>query len=127
MSVALSGGTALVGADFDDDVGTNSGSAYVYDFDPVTLITRLADNVLNLNLQQGIENSLDSKLQTVIEALIDVNNNNDVAAINALNAFINAVQAQSGNKIPVPTHRRCAGHHRSAEWIESNDCIAELM
>ena len=34
------------------------------------------------------------------QALEDVNNNN-VAAINALGAFINAVQAQSGVHIPV--------------------------
>ena len=35
------------------------------------------------------------------KVLDDVNVNNDVAAINALQAFINAVTAQSGNQIPV--------------------------
>ena len=33
-------------------------------------------------------------------AEIDLNENNDVAAVNSLEAFINAVQAQRGNKIP---------------------------
>ncbi len=32
-SVSLSGDRALIGADFDDDNGPNSGSAYVFDFD----------------------------------------------------------------------------------------------
>ena len=42
---------------------------------------------------------LDAKLETVLQALQDVNENNDVAAINSLNAFINAVEAQRGNAI----------------------------
>ena len=47
----------------------------------------------------GIANSLDAKLDAVENALDDVNANNDVAAINALQAFINAITAQSGDKI----------------------------
>jgi hypothetical protein len=54
---------------------------------------------VDLNLQQGIENSLDSKLDAAYKALDDLNENNDVAAINAIQAFINAVDAQRGNKI----------------------------
>ena len=53
----------------------------------------------DMNLQNGINNSLDAKLDAVLKALEDANENNDVAAINALNAFINAVEAQRGNKI----------------------------
>jgi len=52
------------------------------------------------NPLHGIENGLDAKLDTTLQALDDINQNNDVAAINTLEAFINAVQAQSGNKIP---------------------------
>ena len=48
----------------------------------------------------GIENSLDAKLDSAVQALADMNDNNDVAAINSLQAFINAVQAQGGEKIP---------------------------
>ncbi len=38
FSVALSGSAALVGSNWDDDAGTNSGSAYLYDFsDPCNI------------------------------------------------------------------------------------------
>jgi hypothetical protein len=68
--------------------------------DPNSMITNLVGDVLLLNLLGGIENSLDAKLETAINALLDVNENNDVAACNSLQAFINAVEAQTGNKIP---------------------------
>ena len=70
--------------------------------DPVVLILELVDDVESLNVSQGIANSLNAKLDAVLQALEDANQNNDVAAINALEAFINAVQAQSGNQIPEP-------------------------
>ncbi|NIV30687.1 MAG: hypothetical protein GWN58_14665, partial [Anaerolineae bacterium] len=53
------------------------------------LLQRLIADVVALNLQQGISNSLDSKLDAAVEALDDLKENNDVAAINALQAFIN--------------------------------------
>lgn len=68
--------------------------------DPNSMITNLVGDVLLLNLLGGIENSLDAKLETAINALLDVNENNDVAACNSLQAFINAVEAETGNKIP---------------------------
>jgi hypothetical protein len=67
--------------------------------EPDEMIQELVGTVIELNLQQGISNSLDAKLQSALGALDDVNDNNDVAAINTLNAFINAVEAQRGNKI----------------------------
>ena len=96
----------IVGAHLDDNNGTDSGSARVFSGlfvppDALTLLEQLIQDVVDLNLQQGINNSLDAKLDAVIQALQDVNENNDVAAINALQAFINAVQAQSGIHIPV--------------------------
>jgi len=66
---------------------------------PQEAIQNLIDQVADLNLQQGIDNSLDAKLDAAFKALDDVNENNDVAAINALQAFINAVEAQRGKKI----------------------------
>lgn len=48
----------------------------------------------------GISNNLDVKLDAAIKALSDLNENNDVAAVNALNAFIAEVQAQRGDMIP---------------------------
>lgn len=58
-------------------------AALVLFLDPVVLLERLALNVFALNLQHGIENSLDAKLDTVLDALDDVNSNDDVAAVNA--------------------------------------------
>jgi parallel beta-helix repeat protein len=66
---------------------------------PQVRIERLITKVLSLNLQHGIGNSLDAKLDAVLQALDDVNENNDVAAINALGAFINAVEGQRGKEI----------------------------
>jgi parallel beta-helix repeat protein len=66
---------------------------------PSEMMLDLADYVIELNLQQGISNSLDAKLDAALGALDDINANNDVAAINTLQAFINAVEAQRGNKI----------------------------
>jgi hypothetical protein len=67
--------------------------------DPVEKIQDLINLVASFNLQQGIDNSLDAKLDAALGALDDVNQNNDAAAINTLQAFINAVEAQRDNKI----------------------------
>jgi len=67
--------------------------------DPVILVENLIDDVIDLNLQQGIENSLDAKLEAASNALADLNENNDVAAINSLQAFINTVEAQRGQDL----------------------------
>ena len=40
-----------------------------------------------------------AKLDTALEKLEDGNENNDTAAVNLLQAFINAVKAQRGKKI----------------------------
>jgi hypothetical protein len=62
---------------------------------PSDMIEELINSVIDLNLQQGMSNSLDAKLTSVLSALDDLNENNDVAAINTLYAFIQAVEAQS--------------------------------
>ena len=67
--------------------------------DPITMIVALASQVVSCNCQQGIENSLDTKLASALDALEDANANNDGAAVNKLEAFINEVEAQRGNKI----------------------------
>jgi parallel beta-helix repeat protein len=66
---------------------------------PELLIVQLIDTVAEMNLQQGIDNSLDAKLDAAFNALDDVNENNNVAAINSLNAFKNAVEAQRDGKL----------------------------
>lgn len=64
-------------------------------------IQELIELVESYNLQQGIDNNLDAKLDAALNALDDVNQNNDQAAINTLYSFINAVEAQSGTKITI--------------------------
>jgi DNA-binding beta-propeller fold protein YncE len=59
----------------------------------------LIENVEEMNLQQGIENGLDAKLQNVQDSLEAFNADNRNDAINKLNAFINAVETQRNNKI----------------------------
>lgn len=63
------------------------------------LIDDLIGQVTMLNIKQGIANSLDAKLGAVAGALDDFNSNNNAAAANAISAFINEVQAQSGGQI----------------------------
>jgi hypothetical protein len=63
------------------------------------LLTQLTQQVIGMNLQGGVNNSLDAKLATVVNALDDANDGNNVAAVNALHAFINAVEAQRGKKL----------------------------
>ncbi|MFX1410252.1 MAG: choice-of-anchor Q domain-containing protein [Promethearchaeota archaeon] len=67
--------------------------------DPVQLLKELAQQVIDLNLNSGISNSLDAKLNAVMKAIDDVNDNNNVAAFNTLVAFIRAVEAQSGKQM----------------------------
>ena len=63
------------------------------------LIYDLIQGVIALNLNAGIADALDAKLDAVMNARDDVNANNDVGAINALYAFINAVEAQRGKQL----------------------------
>lgn len=66
---------------------------------PAELIVHLAQDVYALNLPKGTANSLLAKLHEAYQKLMDGNDKNDVAAINKLEAFINAVEAQRGKKI----------------------------
>ncbi|MCK5559962.1 MAG: VCBS repeat-containing protein, partial [Thermoplasmata archaeon] len=65
--------------------------------DPVTLIENLINDIEDMDLPKGIENSLVSKLENALKSL---EKENYGAAINQMNAFINEVEAQSGKKIP---------------------------
>jgi hypothetical protein len=63
------------------------------------LLDDLVQRVISLNLQNGISNSLDAKLDTVMNAIDDSNEKNNAAAQNAMYAFMNAVEAQRGKKL----------------------------
>ncbi len=53
--------------------------------------------VEGFNLQQGIDRSLDAKLDRLMDALTAANAGNRSDAMNKIQAFINEVEAQSGN------------------------------
>jgi hypothetical protein len=63
-------------------------------------LVELIEKVTALNVNHGIINSLDAKLDAAAGTLGDFNDNNDIAAQMNLSAFINAVEAQRGNAIP---------------------------
>jgi hypothetical protein len=74
------------------------GEDYCY-IPPDQAIQNLFDDIQNIeDLPEGSEINLLSKLDSALECL---DNGNDNSAINILNAFINAVAAQSGKKLSV--------------------------
>src|SRR4029079_1366541 len=64
-------------------------------------VSNLVALVQSFNLQQGIENSLDTKLQNVLAALNAAQGGNAANACDMLGAFINETSAQSGKKLTV--------------------------
>ncbi|UCF85410.1 MAG: right-handed parallel beta-helix repeat-containing protein [Desulfobacteraceae bacterium] len=66
---------------------------------PEVMIQILIIDVEKLNAKEGIINSLDAKLQNALDALNAANAGQRQDAINKMQAFINAVLAQSGNQI----------------------------
>ncbi|MHC4329410.1 MAG: right-handed parallel beta-helix repeat-containing protein [Planctomycetota bacterium] len=67
---------------------------------PELLIQQLIIKVEELNGQYAINNSLDAKLQNALDAQEAKNAGQRQDAVNKMQAFINAVEAQSGNQIP---------------------------
>lgn len=99
QQVMVSGGTlSLVRTDTSSFAGL-AGLQLVLPI--LEAIQQLIEEVLTINLQQGILNSLDAKLDSALKVLDDVNVKNYVAAINLLEAFINAVEAQSGRNLTI--------------------------
>jgi hypothetical protein len=80
---------------------TVSGSFTVTVLGAVAQTNNLVIKVESFNLAQGIENSLDTKLQNVIAALNAAQGGNATNACGQLGAFINETQAQSGKKLTV--------------------------
>lgn len=64
-----------------------------------TAIENLTIAVQELNLKQGIASSLDAKLQNVRDSLTAANAGQREDAVNKLQAFINACEAQRGKEL----------------------------
>lgn len=67
--------------------------------DIAPLLEDLNSTIESMNLQQGIDNSLDAKLSAALDAFESVNADKRNDALNKLCAFINEVEAQRGKKI----------------------------
>lgn len=89
----------LMVTDDDNAAGIISRMAIVQT--PIQALNDLIALVQSMNLARGISNSLDSKLQNASAALSAENANDREDAVNKLEAFINATQAQSGNQLTV--------------------------
>jgi hypothetical protein len=98
-SVSISGDMALVGAPRKDDGGIDSGSAYLYDFRPARRMLELWQTLNHLDLLKGMEIGLRAKFDRAWIVLRDGNKNNDVVAIQILNAFVHQVEGQRGKTI----------------------------
>jgi len=98
-SATLDGRSVVVGARLSIDNGPGSGSAFVFDIvaeDSAACINDLTAIVMNMNLKQGIANSIDAKLEVISFALDDINNGNTTGARHMLMAFNQSVEAQRG-------------------------------
>jgi hypothetical protein len=85
----------------DDDGSTDiaSLSVTVENPSPEVMIEYLNNEIDDMELPEGLENSLKAPLKNALKVLEDSNPKNDVGAINALKAFINKIEAQRGKKI----------------------------
>jgi len=100
IALDASGNVYVTGISYGDGTYQDYATVKYLSFDnSAGAIEALIAAVISLNLQQGITNSLDAKLGAALNALDDLNTNNDAAAINTLEAFINAVEAQRGKEI----------------------------
>lgn len=82
---------------------------------PENLIEIMVNDIEDMGLENGIETSLVMKLGNAIKSL---EKDNYGAAINQLEAFINEVYAQNGNKIPTTT---------ANEWVQDAQTIKESI
>jgi DNA-binding beta-propeller fold protein YncE len=106
----------------------SAGNVYVADtynyriqkfsLDPVELLQALIGDVVELDLKQGIATSLDAKLQNAIEAIDAANADQRQDAVNKLEAFKNAVEAQRGVHI---------GEGDADDLIDAADAIIALL
>ncbi len=96
---AVNGVLYAIGAEADGV--TYSNEAFTPVQTPAQLVSTLVDTVANFNLQQGIQNNLDAKLQAAQASLAGATAHDINTTCNQIDAFINAVSAQSGKQLTV--------------------------
>jgi len=95
MTMAVVARTYFVNAN-NQTVATIKYGFDTYSIDAAAMVAALAQKVIDLDLKKGISTSLDAKLSNALKSIDDLNQNNDVAAVSKLQAFINEVNAQIG-------------------------------
>jgi hypothetical protein len=68
--------------------------------EPVGMMQDLIDLLADMPIPESFQGQFVERLTGAMDILADDNPNNDEAATNKLEAFINAIQAQTGKKIP---------------------------
>jgi hypothetical protein len=95
-------GTSTVNCTAVDGAGNSVGGSFeVLVQAAAAQVSRLTVTVQSFNLAQGIENSLDTKLQNVLNALNAAKNGSVGSVCDQMSAFINETMAQSGKKLTV--------------------------
>jgi Leucine-rich repeat (LRR) protein len=97
LVTSLSAGTTNITASLDSII--SSPITLTVSSSPLQSIEQLILEVQKLNSTQGITNSLDAKLLNVKDSLEAANSGNRNDAINKMQAFINACQAQIGKSL----------------------------
>lgn len=99
-TIELPTGEHLIELIVNDDLDVSEpDEVFVKVLSPVDAILEMSELIEAMDIHKGIYNSLLAKLDAALEKLEDDNKNNDIAAINILKAFINAVNAQHGKNI----------------------------
>ena len=98
----------------DDDGGVGNDTVIICVETQQEAIEDVIEDVEEMDLPEGLENALVSKLENAIDSL---NNNNTNAAVNKLGAFINQVEAQRGKKL---TDEEADALIAAAQWIIDN-------
>lgn len=89
-------GTALNASEIQEHYNNSVNGEGYFGADPEDAIDDLIDDIENMGLHHGIENSLIKKLENAKKSL---ENGNNGTAISQLNAFINQCEAQRGKKL----------------------------
>lgn len=96
---AISGDNGTIVGTGTNPAGARVGWVFVIPKEPVALLNDLVEDVAVINIENGISNSLDSKLDAAIDGLFAENADQRGDSVHKLNSFINAVEAQRGKKI----------------------------
>ena len=83
----------------DDGSGGDDGNGDVPG-EPIAVLHALIDLLPELQIPEVLQDQLGQRLLGAVDKLEDQNPDNDVSATNKLEAFIDAVEAQSGKRIP---------------------------